>query len=396
MKLSIRETFITIHRWIGLIVGILFCIVGLTGSFLVMQDSVVYGYTYSPIRVTPQSTQVPVESILMAAQKTHSDFKIAYFTPPHKQNLPFEVSLTKQGKGDTEERITVVINPYTAQVLEVEKEGEGLIRWIYNLHDALGMGWEMGSPIVAIEGIFLSAIALSGLIIYPNWKNLHYGLKIRWKTPWKFLSYDIHKAWGIITALFLIVIATTGIGMIFSEPYTSFINSITQSPKSLDDNPPKSTVLPGQERISADAILQRANEAMPGGRIAFVVMPTKPDAAYNVSKIADHESNRWRSHAVYLDQYSGKILAIEDAYKLSLGSYISAGTLSLHAGTFGGGDGTLGGGLTRLLYFWIGIAPSVFFITGLGIWSNKRRRNRTVVKPKLAEVMAQSDFVQRN
>jgi uncharacterized iron-regulated membrane protein len=396
MKLSIREIFITIHRGVGLTVGILFCIVGLTGSFLVAQDSVVYGYTYSSIRVTPQSAKASIESILAAAQKTHPDFKIAYFTPPYKQNFSFEVSLSKKGKGDTEEFITVDVNPYTTQVLDEKKEGEGLISWIYNLHDTLGLGWERGSPYVGVEGIFLTVIALSGLIIYPNWKNLRYSLKIRWKTPWKLLSYDIHKVWGVITALFLMIIAITGVGMIFIEPYSAFINSITQSPEALDDNPPKSTVLPGQERLSADAIWQRANEAVPGGRVAWVVMPDQSDAAYNVSKIDDHESNRWRSHAIYLDQYTGKILAIEDAYKLSLGSYINAGTLSLHAGTFGGGDGTLGGGLTRLLYFWIGIAPTILFVTGLGIWSNKRRRSSTVVRPGLTEAIAQSNFVKKN
>jgi uncharacterized iron-regulated membrane protein len=106
-------------------------------------------------------------------------------------------------------------------------------------------------------------------------------------------------------------------------------------------------------------------------------MLTKPDAVFKVSKILEHESNRWRASDIYLDQYSGKVWAVEDAYQSSLGSYIDAGTLSLHNGTFGGGQGTIGGGLTRLLYLWLGIVPTILFATGLGVWWNKRRHDQT-------------------
>jgi hypothetical protein len=43
------------------------------------------------------------------------------------------------------------------------------------------------------------------------------------------------------------------------------------------------------------------------GRIASVEMLTKPDAVFKVSKILEHESNRWRASDIYLDQYSGKV-----------------------------------------------------------------------------------------
>lgn len=53
MKTQLRQILILIHRWIGILVGLFVCIIGLTGSFLVVQDRVVYGHTWSLATVFP-------------------------------------------------------------------------------------------------------------------------------------------------------------------------------------------------------------------------------------------------------------------------------------------------------------------------------------------------------
>lgn len=77
------------------------------------------------------------------------------------------------------------------------------------------------------------------------------------------------------------------------------------------------------------------------------------------------------NNAVYLDQYSGEVLQVEDGRAQGLGDHVLDSFTPLHFGTFGGLP-------TRILYVFVGLAPLILFITGFVMWRHRyRTKSRT-------------------
>jgi uncharacterized iron-regulated membrane protein len=59
----------------------------------------------------------------------------------------------------------------------------------------------------------LLVLSVTELILWPGWGRLVTGLKIRWRSPWRIVNYDLHKVGGILAIVFLVLIASTGVAM---------------------------------------------------------------------------------------------------------------------------------------------------------------------------------------
>lgn len=368
MLTRLRQS-VVVHRYVGIAIGLLICIIGLTGSYLVVQDRLVYGQTSDRFEVVPQAEHLSINAMIDAAEKASSDFKVSQLNPGSTPDEAYALYLNREADGKSK---SAYIDPYTGKILyDSEKSGDTLVNFIFDLHSALAMG-DWGWNLVGVVGLLLVVLGISGLIIWPHWKNFPKGLKIRWNSPVHLVTYDIHKVVGILGAAFLLLITITGAGISFWSPYESLIYSLTDSQPTIDrDNPQKSTVIEGKARLSFNELVQNADAAFPDGVLNWVSIPTEPDQAFEIGKLLPNESNRWRWSIVLLDQYSGKVLAVDDAYKRPLGGFLLDSTISLHNGTYGGA-------LTRIIYLFIGLAPTILFVTGLGIWWNKRRRGTRV------------------
>jgi uncharacterized iron-regulated membrane protein len=81
------------------------------------------------------------------------------------------------------------------------------------------------------------------------------------------------------------------------------------------------------------------------------------------------------SSYVKIDQYSGKVLDMQDSRVAKLGDRILNSFTPLHYGTFGGVS-------TRILYIFVGLAPTVLLVTGFVMWRYRR-------KPQVTEVQGE-------
>ena len=61
--------------------------------------------------------------------------------------------------------------------------------------------------IVALLTLILS---LTGIMLWPGWRRLITGFKIKWGAHPQRVNFDLHKVFGIVTAVFLSLIAFTG------------------------------------------------------------------------------------------------------------------------------------------------------------------------------------------
>ncbi|MBW4641052.1 MAG: PepSY domain-containing protein [Gloeocapsa sp. UFS-A4-WI-NPMV-4B04] len=166
----------------------------------------------------------------------------------------------------------------------------------------------------------------------------------------------------IITALFLGAIAFTGFCWNFYEYAQPAIYAATFTPK-----PPevKSTLVSGKPTLNLDEILRSSDAALPGATNTFINLPKKPDDVFEIYKKVPGEAEDFNSY-VKLDQFSGKVLYVQDSRRGGLGDRILNSFTPIHYGTFGGLP-------TRIFYVFVGLAPLVLFITGFVMWRYRYR-----------------------
>lgn len=89
------------------------------------------------------------------------------------------------------------------------------------------------------------------------------------------------------------------------------------------------------------------------------------------------EDAQYFANNVQIDRYSGEVLYFINSKTASLGDRILNAFAPMHYGTFGGLP-------TRILYVFVGLSPTVLFITGLTMY-RLRRRPKAVAKRELIQ-----------
>jgi uncharacterized iron-regulated membrane protein len=368
-RMKVRKVALILHRVVGVMVGLLLVVIGLTGSSLVFWHEIDESRNPQLMRVVPQGDRISPDAILKPVQTAYPDLKLESIDLPRTPEETYKVGL----KSKDDKWIDTYVNPYTGAILGQRQWGRTLMTFIYDIHMTLLAG-EVGGIVVGICGILLLLLGISGVILWPGWKQFAQGFKIRWKSPVQLVNYDIHKVGGILSTVFLLLIAFTGAAMIFYTQFEGAVYWLTGTPKPPDA---KSTVIANSAPMAVEAILQNANAALPGGETTYISLPKKPDGAFRVTKKLDRELTPHGRSRVFLDQYSGEVLRVENALEAPLANRILNALFPLHIGIYGGLA-------MRILYIFIGLAPTVLFITGFALWWSKtyavRARRRQTAK----------------
>jgi uncharacterized iron-regulated membrane protein len=364
-QVKLQNLIFSLHRYLGLGVGLILVIVGLTGSLLVFVPEIDaqivqqrFGYVTS--QEQPIAPDKLVETVKIA-YANHSDWKVNQVQMV--SNLPY---YTVRLKRPDETQWEVFVNPYTGKVMGDRQRETAFFSRILDLHYALLSG-EIGTIIVGIAALLLFILSITGIMLWPRWRKLISGFKIKWNAHPKRLNYDLHKVAGIITAAFLAVIAFTGFCWNFYDQTTPIIYAATLTPK-----PPEvtSTIVKGQASLSLSEALRQSDLALPEAITTFINLPIEPDTVFEFYKKVPGDSEDFNSY-VKVDQYSGKVLDLQDGRVAKLGDRILNSFTPLHYGTFGGIS-------TRILYVFVGLAPTVLLVTGFVMWRYRRRRTKVV------------------
>jgi uncharacterized iron-regulated membrane protein len=358
---QLRNLAFSLHRYIGLTVGIIAIIIGITGSILVFYQEIdAFMLTQRVGQIEVVGNPLPLEVILEKVQSNYQvrkELKFDGISPLEKPDL-IQVSFTDKQDLYTE----VNVNPYTGEILNTRVWNTSFFGRVFDLHYALLAG-QTGKVIAGIAALFMFILGITGLVLWPGWRNLISGFKIKWNARTKRLNFDLHKVVGIISAFFLTAIAFTGFCWNFYAQTEPLIYAATFSPKPVE---PVSQVIPGKASIGLNEILQRAETALPGGKITHIRLPNEPEAVFRIYKQLPGQKDKW-SGEVALDRYTGKVLKVTDATKsLSLGTTVLNSFTPIHYGTFGGLP-------TRILYVFVGLSPTILFITGLVMYRLRRR-----------------------
>lgn len=357
---QIRNLAFYLHRYLGLIFGLLLILIGITGSLLIFEreiENFIINKQFG--NVIPQEQTISLDRVTEIAGSTYPDWDIEYIKWSENPQKPLTLRMVEQDINpniymDGEHQ--VFIDPYTGEVLGDRVERYTYYRFLLNLHYRLFIPGDTGVYITGIAGLLLLIISATGIYLWSGWRRLIAGFKIKLKASAKRANYDIHKVTGIIAAVFFLIIAFTGFCWSFEGITYPVINAVTFSPEE-EEISIQSPL--GKDRLQPSTILASAQQALPEMIPQFFSYPyeaTDPFFIYGT-----------KEETVAVDPHTAEVLKIELSQEMSLGDRITSSFFPLHNGAFGGIA-------TRILYVFVGLSPIVLFLTGLTMYWLRRRK----------------------
>lgn len=377
-----RKNWLAAHLWLGLSLGLLLSIYGITGSILVFYEEIDEWLSSELLIVKPpehSATYQPLAAIFEAGHKAMpTQAKHSFATYPRNEQAAFKLRYAVTAAGGVHEMWQVAVDPYTAQVTGkrlLERSDsvipQTFIDFIFKLHYALLIkSHEVSTVAVGLSGALLIISVLTGLIIWwPLTGRWRQALTIKRKASVERLHYDLHKTAGFYTALIMVPVLFSGIYMVLPHnvvPVLELFSPVTYR-YWFHSTPPGGD----NQTIGMDEAVAIAQSRYPTGRPHFIYGAPEPTKTYTVCQNGvDAPGSLLQRRCVVMDRYSGKILDVDDPTIGTVGEVFTQWQWPLHSGQAFGMTG-------RILVFLAGLACPVLFITGLIRWLQKRRAKRT-------------------
>lgn len=378
MTLRLRVVVLKIHLWLGLGVGGLFALLGLTGSALVFYEGI-DAAMHPEIQVRAAAPAPGWDSPLWdrALQTVRERW------PERSGAWRFEASgepgaiaarYHPPGGAHRGLRVMVWLSPDGTSVLREAEWGRYPMTWIYDLHMALLLG-DTGRAIVGWTGLAMTLLLLTGLWAWwprGSWaKALHFKREAVRSRRLR----DIHKLTGLVGLPLLLMLAVTGVMLALPNESNAVLASTIGAPTT----PPKwQASRANGPRISLAAALATARAAFPAARLAWIESPGAGSGVMlvRVQQRSD-PSYRFPHSYAYVDPYTGALLGTRDRERFGAGDFVNNWLHPLH-------DGSVGGLGLRVLLVLIGLLPTVLFVTGVWRWRVRASAHRHGAPPRSA------------
>jgi uncharacterized iron-regulated membrane protein len=373
-----RNIFLPIHRMIGLVAGAVFVVIAFSGGLLAFREDIDEWLNAPLMRVDPpaEATTRPLDEIFAAAIAAMPlDAKPERLTTPRHPRAAVAINYMVETDDLDTFVYQIFVDPYRAKVtgqrllLHGEEQlSQPFVPILMAFHWTLLLG-VANAYLIGTLGIVVFVSILIGLYLWrPLNGDWRLGLKIKWGASPERIAYDAHRSVGLYVSAILLVTLLTGVAMIF-KPATRAATSLF-SPVRAEPDFGRSTLDGGASPIGLDAAVAAADKALPDGRLHWILLPSGPDGVYVVGKQSDDEPNRTKTYRnVGVDQYSGRVLTVQNRGDFSAGERFLEWLFPLHSGEAFGEIG-------RPLMLMIGVAPLILYATGFLRWRQKRRARK--------------------
>jgi len=220
----LRRAAFQIHLWSGIAIGLYIVMLSVTGSLLVYRNELSRWLGAPRPQFDPKANRLSKGELQAAAERNYPGYTVTGVSDRiSRRNPTIEIRLERDGI--KKERL---FNPYTGEDLgDAITKGELAVIWIADLHDDLllqrpGRLWN------GIGSVVITVLVLTGAVVW--WPGIHRwrrSLGIRLNGGWKSFNWDLHSATGFWLFLFMLVWGVSGIYLSFPEPFTYFVDAIS-------------------------------------------------------------------------------------------------------------------------------------------------------------------------
>jgi uncharacterized iron-regulated membrane protein len=357
--MTTHRVWLTLHQWIGLAGALFIMIMGFTGSALVFENEIDRALHPSTSYVTPQGQPLPIAELVARANAANSKDPVGGVHIADKPDQAYELSARA--------RRSIFINQYTGEILGVRDREQSVARFLHLLHTRFVAG-QIGEWIAGWFTVLMLFLAISGIVLWWPRKIV----SVKNGVSWKRTNFDLHNVLGFYSSIVMFFIAFTAVLIAFEgtmDPLVLTLNGRAHGAAAVEPATLQSTPVPGATRIPPDEALRIADQALPGARASNINVPASPRAIYRIlAKFPEDRTPAGRSR-IYIDQFSGKVLLVENTRTAPLGTRILNLKRSAHTGDIFGAP-------TQALYFVVSFGVGVQVLTGVLVWWNSRKPQR--------------------
>ena len=393
---AIKEGLRIVHLWTGLVFGAILVVLGLTGVALAWMDEldgalnptllhaappngVLAG---TPLPMTPEAVQRIYDRLvrdsaygkpsqLMLAAHA-GEVAVAWYRPAVKTTSSWRQDIARQ----------VMVDPVTLNVTGERNYGEAglsrplLMPTLFHVHRYLLTG-ETGKFVVALTGVSALLTCLTGIVLW--WPRLtarafRHAVTVRFGGSWPAFNFQLHRAAGFFALPVLLVMAVSGIYFNMPSWVTPTVAAVSKwapHPTAVNRSPAEAPRVPLSEVIAA------AQARFPEARVGRVSVPQKASQPWEVRLRQEGEVRQGPGATrVSVDAGDASVLRVIDPVKAQGGELFFSWMYPLHTGEAFGLVG-------RAFISLYGLAPLMFFVTGLVVWL-KIRRAKPVKSLKVA------------
>jgi uncharacterized iron-regulated membrane protein len=377
--MTVRTFAVTLHRWLGLITGLVVFIVATTGALYVFEEELqdLFDRDVRFVASQPSPMLPPSEALARMQARVGPEYGVLLISYP---NEPRTYHVWAWNRNDLEDWIGAYMNPYTGEFLEVYNYHDTFWATVEHLHTTLLLPHEIGRIVVGSATIIFVILLLTGLILWwPRNRRVWttpQGRRSRFRITWglgpKRLTYDLHNVLGFYASWIVVFLAITGLVMAFgwmkSGVYWLFSGgqSIPEPPRF--ELAASAAVASRSPEALMDSLYLHTLRTYPDAHMVIVRAPATPNMPLQIDVYPD-EGTFYRRIEQYFDPYTGEKLATDRFEEGNLGDKVLRMNYDIHSGAILGWPG-------RLLAFFACLIVASLPITGFLIWFPRWRRQR--------------------
>lgn len=367
MTIRLRLLVRRFHLCLGLSLGLLFAVFGLTGSALVFYleiDRALNPVTEAKAAQPVPGWQSPVWDRALATGRKHwpdAGGEFSFEVTGEPGPIPARYYPPSPHHGHHAEREMIWFSSDGLSIVRSATWGEYLMSWLYELHMHLLAG-ETGRQIVGWSGFAILFLLGTGIAAWWPRGSFRKALAFKRKAVAQRRLRDMHKHAGLWSALLLSFVVLTGALLALPGIKTQLFTTFITRP---DTVPAPQSAQSAGTQIPLRRALTAAHRALPGSRLAFIDVPSGGSDSIRMRvQVPGDPHRRFPGSFVFIDQYSGEVLAVHDMRRGNASTSTAKWVRPIH-------DGSIAGLPTRILAVLIGLIPAALLVTGLLHWRSR-------------------------
>ncbi|WDF67479.1 PepSY-associated TM helix domain-containing protein [Sphingobacterium oryzagri] len=379
-----KKVILWLHKWLGIITGIVVFFVSITGAIYTFQDELkllVYPDKYFVLHKATTAAKPLSELITIAQKQLPSGESVSRVDlyPDASRSWIFRASETN-AKGFGHWNYfryykRVFVNPYTGKVVAVEDTKHEFFQLCLQLHMNLLLGKTYGHALVGYSTAVFVLLLLSGIVLWwpKKWrgKPLKRAVSLDWKAKWKRFNYDLHNVFGFYSFFIALIIATTGLVFAFpgfKKSYTDFFNhfSVSEAAPTPLGMKVNETDKPYSEPL--DNALHYLLKKYPAADMMSIRLRAADSPLLDIQvRMEENRSGVFKWY--YFKRDDLHIDQVKDSQELVAGDKLAALNFDLHTGSIGGLP-------TKLLLFVVSLFCASLPVTGYILWWQKGSKKK--------------------
>lgn len=377
----IKSSILWLHKWLGIITGIVVCILSLTGCIYTFQDEIklwAYPEKYYIAHADNATAPLPLSTLLSNAQSSlENNQKITRVDlyPAKDRTWIFRAIKTDEEAFGHWNYFRyykrVFINPYTGEVQQVENTKTEFFQLVLQLHLNLLLGKKYGHALVSWSTALFIIILLSGIILWwpKKWKgkNFRRSFWVDTKVKWKRLNHDLHNVIGFYSLFIALAFAITGLAFAFPGFKKTYIDTFNLFQKEATSTKlPVPTPIPLAYEKFQDNALHYSLKNYPQAEMLSIRLKKETEPEIDI-QIRRYEKRSGVFDWLYFDKKQAALKQIKSGENLRLGDKLGTLNYDIHTGS-------IGGLTTKIIAFTISLFCASLPITGYIIWLNKSKK----------------------